>query len=232
MKILLVDDHALVRGALRDILAELAEGTVVLEAASVAEMITNIEEHPDVDLILLDLMLPDGKGIATLSDLRDRFPDIPIAILSALQDRATMRKSLESGAFGFIPKSASRLATLGALRLILSGNVYVPPEVLMEKPSKLPSVGSQRRRESQEQSSPQELEITERKMQVLALILEGKTNKAISRILELTENSVKTYVSEILKSLKVRNRTEAAFKVRELGWKMPSLSESKVDQVQ
>jgi DNA-binding NarL/FixJ family response regulator len=232
MKILLVDDHTLVRDALRDVLKELAEGTVVLEAMCVAETIRNIEEHPDVDLILLDLMLPDGQGLATLSDLRHRFPDIPIAVLSALQDRATMRKSLEFGAFGFIPKSASRLATLGALRLILSGNVYVPPEVLMDKPPKVPVIGSRRRPESQERPSPRELGITERKIQVLALILEGKSNKTISHVLELAQTSVKTYVSEILKSLNVRNRTEAAFRVRELGWKLPNLSEAKDDRAQ
>src|SRR5438445_9931808 len=121
MKILLVDDHALFRDGLRYVLHELADDTVVLETADRRRALRLIQEHADLELIVLDLMLPDGNGLGTLAEVRDRYPALPVVVVSAMDDRETVRKAFALGALGFIPKAASREIMLGALRLIFSG---------------------------------------------------------------------------------------------------------------
>src|SRR5262245_14569340 len=134
MKILVVDDHVLIREALRGVLKEIKDDAVVLEASDWQQATQLIEERPDLNLILLDLMLPDGRGLGMLADLRERYPAISIVVMSALQDRDNVIRALDLGALGFIPKSAQRAVMLSALQLILSGGVYVPPEILASGP--------------------------------------------------------------------------------------------------
>jgi len=218
VKILLVDDHALIRDALRYVLKELAEETVVLETGERRQAIRSIEEHPDIDLILLDLMLPDGDGLPMLAELRQLYSDIPVVVLSALQDRETVRKVFELGALGLIPKSAPRAVILGALRLIFAGGVYIPPEILAGDAPPPPRLGQ---RSETVQPSPSDLGLSDREVEVLALVMQGKGNKAICRDLGVTEPTVKKHVSAVLKALNAANRTEAAFTVSKLGWKLP-----------
>src|ERR1043166_3365731 len=130
MKILLVDDHALIRDALRSVLRELAADAMVLEASDCRQTMRLIAEHPDLHLILLDLNHPDRDGFAVLADLRKRYATISIVVLSAFHDRENVLRALDLGALGFIPKSASREVMANALRLIFSGGVYIPPEAL------------------------------------------------------------------------------------------------------
>ena len=130
MKILLVDDHALIRDALRGVLKELAADAAILEASDSRQAMRLIEQHPDLHLILLDLNLPDRDGFAVLSDLRKRYATISIVVLSAFNDRENVLRALDLGALGFIPKSSSREVMANALRLIFSGGVYIPPEAL------------------------------------------------------------------------------------------------------
>jgi DNA-binding NarL/FixJ family response regulator len=224
MKFLVVDDHALIREALRGVLRELDEGATIFEASRWAEAARLLEEHPDLALVLLDLGLPDRDGLAALKETRAQHPKIPIVILSARHDRPHVVKALELGAVGFIPKSGEREVMLGALRLVFSGGVYIPPEILSrpETPPG-PSTALGRRLEGPTPTSPADLGLTARQVDVLALMMRGKSNKAICRILNLAEPTVKNRVTAILKALKASNRTEAVIRVGELGWELPRL---------
>src|SRR5262245_26730687 len=130
MKFLVVDDHALIRDAMRGVLKELRDEAVVLEAASARQAMDLIPQHPDLALILLDLRLPARDGIEALGELRELYPAISVVMLSAFNDRDNVVRALDNGALGFIPKTDSREVLLGALRLILAGGIYIPPEIL------------------------------------------------------------------------------------------------------
>jgi DNA-binding response OmpR family regulator len=129
-KVLVVDDHELIRDALRGVLNELAAGATVLEASDGHTAMQLIDEHGDLALMLLDLTLPDCDGFAILTELRERCPAISIVVLSAVQDRANVEKALKCGALGFIPKSATREVMIQALRLVFAGGIYIPPQIL------------------------------------------------------------------------------------------------------
>jgi DNA-binding NarL/FixJ family response regulator len=115
MKILLVNDHALLREALRGALLELEGEAAIFEASDARETMQFVAQNPDLDLVLLDLNLPDRDGFGVLAELRERYPSISVVIMSALQDRDNVVKALDLGAVGFIPKSAGRKVILGAL---------------------------------------------------------------------------------------------------------------------
>jgi DNA-binding NarL/FixJ family response regulator len=224
MKFLLVDDHALIREALHGVLRELDEDATIFEASRWGEASRLLGEHSDLALVLLDLGLPDRDGFVALKEARAQHPKIPIVILSASCDRPSVEKALELGAVGFIPKSGEREVMLGALRLVFSGGVYIPPEILSrpETPSGLgPSSG--RRPDGPAPTVPADLGLTARQVDVLALMMHGKSNKAICRILNLAEPTVKNHVTAILKALKASNRTEAVIMVGALGWELPQL---------
>jgi DNA-binding NarL/FixJ family response regulator len=219
MKVLVVDDHALIRDALRGVLKELKGDASVVEAADSRQALRLTDENPDLGLVLLDLNLPDGSGFDVLAELRGRHPAVSVVVLSALSDRDSVARALDLGATGFIPKSASREVMLSALRLVFSGGVYIPPEILgPREPSAKrgqPAVGAR-------PGSPRELGLTERQVEILALMMQGKSNKAICRSLDLAEPTVKNHVTAILKALKVTNRTEAVIAVGALGWELRS----------
>jgi DNA-binding NarL/FixJ family response regulator len=218
MKILLVDDHALIRDALRSVLRELVNDAILFEASDCRQAMRLIEQHPDLHLILLDLNLPDRDGLAVLSDLRKHHATISIVVLSAFHERETILRVLDLGALGFIPKSASREVMANALRLIFSGGVYVPPEALARAETSVAATPGRR-------VLPADLGLTERQMEVLALMMQGKSNKAICRILDTAEPTVKHHVTAILKALKVANRTEAVIAVGALGWELPPIAD-------
>ena len=219
MKILVVDDHALIRDALRGVLDELMTGSTLLEAVDCRQATELIREHPDIRLILLDLNLPDRDGFAFLADLRRRHAPISLVVLSGFHDRKNVIRALDLGALGFIPKSSPREVMLSALRLILSGGVYIPPEALAPR-----ETGGVKPSPSRP-NSPAEVGLTERQMEVVALMMQGKSNKAISRILDVAEPTIKHHVTAILKALKVTNRTEAVIAVGALGWELPQIAE-------
>ena len=134
MKILVVDDHVLIRDALRSVLKELRGDITVLEAADSRHAMEIVAaEHADLGLILLDLNLPDRDGFAVLSELRESYPAISVVVLSAQQDRNSVVKALDLGALGFIPKSSGREVMLSALRLVFAGGIYVPPEAIVRE---------------------------------------------------------------------------------------------------
>jgi DNA-binding NarL/FixJ family response regulator len=219
MKILVTDDHVLIREALRGVLTELRSEASVFEASNSQQAMRIVEEHPDLDLILLDLNLPDRDGFSVLADLRQRYPAISVVVLSALQDRMNVTRALDLGALGFIPKTTKREIMLSALRLIFSGGTYIPAEILAreEAPSSPNDLTHVR---------PTDLGLNSRQIEVLALMAQGQTNKAIARTLNIAEPTVKNHITVILKALKVSNRTEAVIAVGKLGWKLPGLAKS------
>jgi DNA-binding NarL/FixJ family response regulator len=217
MKFLVVDDHALIREAMRGVLKELCGDAIVLDAASAGRAADLIGQHPDLALILLDLQLPDRDGVEMLRELRERHPAISVVMLSAFSDRDNVVKALDNGALGFIPKTDSRDVLLGALRLILAGGTYIPPDVLGRAPG---AALRSSKPTAQKRLSPAELGLTERQVEVLELMMQGKSNKHICRELDLAEPTVKNHVSAILKALEVTNRTEAVLAVAALGWEL------------
>jgi DNA-binding NarL/FixJ family response regulator len=229
MKFLVVDDHALIREAMRGVLKELCGEAVVLEAASAAQATAFIGQHPDLALILLDNKLPDRNGVELLRELREAYPAVSVVMLSAFSDRETVVEALDNGALGFIPKTDSREVLLGALRLILAGGTYIPPGVLARAgaasggpmgASAAAAPAAERPATPQKRLSPADLGLTERQVDVMALMMQGKSNKLICRELDLAEPTVKNHVSAILKALGVTNRTEAVLAVAALGWEL------------
>ena len=208
MKILVIDDHPLIREALRDVLKELKGDATVIEAPDWRQAIRQIELNTDLDLILLDLILPDRDGFDALAELRERYPAISIVVLSARDDRDSVTKALDLGALGYIPKTARREVLLNAINLIFSGGMYIPPEILARQDPASPQSPPAPER-SGRQVSAADLGLTERQMDVLALMMQGRSNKLICRALGLAEPTVKNHVTAILKALKASNRTEA-----------------------
>jgi DNA-binding NarL/FixJ family response regulator len=186
MKILLIDDHALIRDALRSVLRELVGDAIVFEASDCRQAMRLIEQHPDLHLILLDVA-PDRDGFLALEEVRERYPAISVVVLSGQPDRASVVKALDLGAHGFIPKSLPREVMRSALQLVLAGGIYIPAEILT--------------RDSRH-TSPADLGLSERQLDVLNLMMQGKSNEEICRELGLAEPTVNMLIAAILKALK------------------------------
>jgi len=186
VKILVVDDHVLILEALLGALKEVKGDATVLEASSCSKAMQVIAEHPDLDLILLDLNLPDRDGFSVLTELGARYPAISVVVLSAQQDPDTVARALDLGALGFITKSGQREVMLKALQLIFADGVYIEKQPAANRPS----------------VSPADLGLTDQQVDVLSLMMQGKSNKAICRVLNLAEPTVKNHVTAILKALK------------------------------
>ena len=225
MKILAVDDHPLIRDALSQVLKLLDPDMHLFSAASAQETLVTATDHPDLNLVLLDLSLPDANGFEVLHQLREQHPGIPVVVLSATDDAATVMRALDDGAMGFIPKTSSNDVLLGALRLVLAGGVYLPAEVLRHSAATHPHVQFQSNSPSaptsvQPELTCRDLGLTDRQAEVLALVVQGKPNKLICRNLNLAEGTVKIHISSILRALNVTNRTEAVVAVGKLGLKL------------
>lgn len=208
MKILLCDDHALFREGLAHVLAGMDENLAVLEAGDLAEALCVIGEHDDLDLVLLDLGLPGSRGLGALRELRERCPTVSVAVVSANEDAGLVRGALAAGASGFVPKSSTGPVLRSALRLILSGGVYVPEQALDAPPS---------RRAGAAIGGDPIAELTPRQREVADLVARGLTNKEICSVLGIAEGTVKAHVAALLETLGVSNRTEAAAVLRERG---------------
>src|SRR5262245_28034700 len=203
MKILVVDDHVLIRDALRGVLRELKDEADVLEASDCRQAMALIADNADdLGLILLDLNLPDRDGFTALSEVREHYPGISVVVLSGQHDPSSVFKALDLGVSGYIPKSGQREVMLSALQLVFAGGRYIPPEILARDslttvpPDTKPPGGGR------PPTSPSDLGLTERQIDVLALMMQGKSNKAICRVLDLAEPTVKNHVTAILKALK------------------------------
>lgn len=206
MKILVVDDHPLIREALRTVLGTLGEGVDVLAADDCPAGFALAEAHSDIDAVLLDLQLPGLAGIAAVREWRRRQPTLALIVLAAACDRATVLDALGAGAAGFIPKSSTNQVMLSAIQLVLAGGKYLPPETLTS---------------GLEPSSRQRAKtvpiLSGRQMEVLRLIAQGRSNKEICRVLGLAERTVKAHVTAVLRALDVDSRTQAAVAAARLG---------------
>jgi len=216
----------LIREALRGVLKEVKGEATVLEASSCSQAMQVVAEHPNLDLILLDLNLPDRDGFSVLAELGERYPAISVVVLSAQQDRGSVVRALDLGALGFIPKSGQREVMLGALQLVFAGGIYIPPEILARDEPSSWQRDEEKLAARRPTVSPGDLGLTERQVDVLSLMMQGKSNKAICRVLNLAEPTVKNHVTAILKALEVSNRTEAVIAVSGLGWKLPPTPKS------
>jgi len=218
MKILVVDDHPLILEALKQVLRDLQPDIEVMEARDAVQALDQAGTHPDLSLVLLDLTLPKTHGLELLAELRQRCPDVPVVVLSATEDRETVLRAINDGAMGFIPKTSRTEVLVAALRLVFSGGVYLPPSVFsgaahaVSEP-RPPAIAR----------SPREAGLTERQAQVLALLVQGKSNKLICRALDLAEGTVKIHVTAILRALNVSNRTEALVAVSRMGLRLDGL---------
>ena len=219
MKFLIVDDHALIREALSGVLTGLRGGSTVLEAGDAQSALGALERHPETDLVLLDVHLPDRDGLDVLALVAERHPAVAVVMLSGDKDPATIHRALELGAQGFIPKTETRDVLSSALALVLAGGVYVPPAALSARPVPTrPEPAAETAAGVPGTGAP---ELTDRQLDVLALLMEGKNNKLICRGLGLAEPTVKNHISAILKALGVSSRTEAVLAVTRLGLKLP-----------
>ena len=198
--LIVADDHPLFRAALREAVAHVLPESQIVEAGSVAAVEQAAQIHPNADLILLDLFMPDARGFSALAHLRAQYPSIPVAIISAAESSSNVRRAMDFGASGFIPKSAS-IERIGLmLRALLSGELAVPPEY-QESASDPDQVRDLAR--NLDKLTPQQL-------RVLLLLADGSSNKAIAQDLGVSEATVKAHVTVILRKLQLERRTQAA----------------------
>lgn len=223
MKILIADDHPLIVEALSDKLAELGADVQVLVAIDVAGLYKRIAESPD--LALIDLVMPGAEGWAHVREVRRREPDLPIIILSGNEDPVLMRETLDGGVRGFIHKSCSPAVMLSAMRLVLAGGIYVPPMMLgVADGGDDAGAGAEVKAVEPSGNQPdlqtlREL-LTERQIDVLSLLWKGEPNKMISRILGISEGTVKVHLAAIFRALNARNRTEAVMMTAQASMEM------------
>lgn len=207
MKVLIADDHPLVRDALARTLRLVVPDVEVVEAGDYASAENQLAAH-GADLALLDLHMPGMEPVQGLQRLRALFPAVPLAVASGDDDPAVMRATLAAGAVAFLPKSAAPELLQQALRTVLGGGSYLPRQALEGWPPASPSSPSAR---------PQASALTPRQKDVLRCLLQGRPNKLIARELGLTEGTVKIHIAAILRALQARNRTEAVVVAQSMG---------------
>jgi two-component system nitrate/nitrite response regulator NarL len=204
MKILLVDDHALFRAGLRLLLRTMRPNAEILEAATLEESFALCQAHPDLQVCLLDLTLRAENGLGALTRLKERAPEMAVVVVSGAEDIGTIRQCIESGAMSYIPKSLPPEVLTEALNSVLRGELYLPTQVLeLDRRTPAPA-------------------LTPRQLEVLRYLSRGWPTKAICRELNLSEHTVKEYISSIFQALGVRNRTEAVIKAASLA--LPALN--------
>lgn len=219
MKILLVDDHALITEAMRALLTDLDPNVQVEVAHDAPGAEQLVAAHMDADLLLLDLNLPGATGTSLLESLVAKAPELKVLVLSGVQDQRSVMKVLQVGASGFLPKSMQSENLLSAIRFVLSGGVYIPNDLLDDSTRGASMLGlPERGRDVFGQPSSKRIQLTERQEQVLQLLARGAPIKIICRELGLSEGTVKTHVTAIYRAFGASNRTEALLAARRHGY--------------
>ncbi len=220
MKLLIVDDHGLVREGLKAIVAQSDLQAQCFEAWDEASIWDQLTQHSDLDMVLLDIQLPGLSGMELLQRIVKDQPQLPIIMLSADHDSDTVSKALQLGASGFLPKSSLNQVLISAIRLVVAGGIYIPPQALQKSTAKPAPV----------QNKPpvglDSLGLTNRQIDVLRLLLKGMSNKLISRQIDLAEATVKIHIRGILRALNVTTRTEALVKLSEMGVRVTDSEEA------
>ncbi len=197
--LLIADDHPLFRGALREAVAGLFGRADVGEAGTFEEVTEHLERGGDVDLILLDLKMPGVRGFSGLMYLRAQYPSLPIVVVSANDDPAVIRRCMEFGASGFIPKTLGVDVLRAAIARVLQGEVWTPPDVDLSRQSDAETAAMIARLST----------LTPQQVRVLMMLSSGLLNKQIAYELGVSEATVKAHVSAILQKLGVESRTQA-----------------------
>ena len=200
MHILIIDDHPLFREGLAAVLRQWSTHTVLHHAASGEEGVHLATRHPNIDVVLLDLNLPDMRGVGAIKRLHIALPAAPVIVISSSEDPADVRQAMHNGASGYLPKSANAQTIINVLNLVVAGGVYVPDFMLH-------ATDLQTRHEA----------LTQRQVEVLRLLCEGMPNKEISRALGMAEKTTKNHISAIFRTLNVVNRTQAVIAARDAG---------------
>ena len=203
MRILIADDHKLFRAGLVLVLKQLGDDLEISEAGTGAEAIEIATAEPHPELVLMDLDLPGTNGLEALSAINAVKVDIPIVILSAMEDQVTISRAMGLGARGYIPKSASGDVMINSLKLVISGGVCMPL-----------GFGENGDKNKTDANTPN---LTRRQLEVLRLMATGNSNKEIAHDLGISENTVRVHVSAIITALDATNRTEAAYSAMRIG---------------
>lgn len=206
LHVIVADDHALIRELLERQLKELDADVRVFHAGTLQQVLELTRTTERLDLILLDLRMPGMNGFAGLQAVRQKRPQVPVAILSGQIDPQTIREALQAGAAGYLPKTMRAAGMLNALRLILDGERYVPESAL--SPSAAPGTGE----------TTAAAEFSRRERDVIKQLMLGHTNKEIARDLQIEEVTVALHLRSIYRKLAVRNRTQAVRLLMERGW--------------
>ena len=219
MKILLADDHALIRAGLRSELATLAPTVDFIEAWDAASLRQMFEQNRDLDLALVDLTMPGMQGARSIAALRADYPIVPLIVVSGVDAASEVRTVLHAGAAGYIPKSAVAQVMLQAIRLVLAGGQYLPPQLIHmldeAAPDRSDAGAASSAASDAGETRPLEL-LSPRQREVFALLAKGLSNKMIARQLDITEGTVKSHVATIFDVLHVHNRVSAVAEARML----------------
>ena len=229
MKVLLIDDHPLILSALQTVIQGLGDDVTVDGAGSARAARETLKKNADYDLVLLDLQLGDADGFDVLTEFRAAYPALPVVVVSASDRASDVIRAIDLGAMGFVPKRSSNELLFEALRQVMSGGIYVPPMTLGGEraaapshagdtvPSFMPRIGSTAAEgDFQTQPSLASLGLTPRQTDVLALLLQGQSNKLIARELKLSVETVKDHVAAVLRALNVSSRTQAVLAVSQM----------------
>ena len=208
MRVLIVDDHPLYRAGVRALLSGLEPDLTAVDAASVAEALSLAEAPEPFDLVLLDMNLPGTSRLEALQQIKTRFENAAVVVVSADEDPALILRVIDAGAAGYIPKSTDPAVTLQALRLVLAHGTYLPTHALRHAVDASPMLAARAT------TSP---DFSERQRAVLLRLLQGKANKVIARELGIAEGTVKAHLWSVYQLLGASSRTEAMCRVHELG---------------
>lgn len=215
MKVLIADDHALIRDGMTHAVSLLRPQAEVIAAQDYTMALQLVDADPDFELVLLDLAMPGMDGLEGLTCLHQRLGDTPIVVISATESSNIVKQALDAGARGYIPKSSPHGVLLMALELVLSGGTYIPPELLDLRDTDSQNL-NQPMSDARAKTSNINI-LTRRQKEVIQLLAQGKTNKQISRELGLSEGTVRSHLNAIYKTLDVSNRTQAGRIAAELG---------------
>lgn len=205
-KIIIVDDHPLVRGAIVQALQKSGPGITLTETGNLDECLAVLADDDDVDLVLLDLHMPGTSGFAGLFMIHALYPDLPVAIISATDDAAVIQRCIDFGALGFIPKTAQIDVISDAVSQIIDGTVWLPEDYQ----------GSTSPNEEDAQLAARIDRLTPQQMRVMMMLTEGLLNKQIAYELDISLATVKAHVSAILRKLEVHSRTQAVIVAKKL----------------
>ena len=220
MKLLLVEPQALYREGLALLITQGCPELELLQAGDLAEALAQIERHGDIELMLLDLELPDAEGARRIQQIRERAPGMTVIVLSGDTAAETLLEALQAGAAGFIPKTAPAGFMQSHLRRILDGRAGGAPVLSPPRPAEVEAANDPG-------PTPADglTDLTPRQRDVLRLLIEGKTNKLICRELALSESTVKTHLASIFRRLGATSRTQAVVAAARMGLQLgPAVS--------